>query len=269
MIDDSWKALSPERASALTDARLQVHHAAQLVTAFGISYLTPTHDDSHTNLAWVAELGALASRSLNGVRLTLRVRDLTFEVGGRSLPARGRDVAAVADWIRGALSAQGVDASRYSLDRHYEIPSHPVADGAAFDASEADLEQLSRWFADGALLLERLRARDSRASEVRCWPHHFDIATLITVGDERTVGVGLEPGDESYDEPYLYVNMSPRPRARAVSAVPLAGEGSWHTEGWIGAVLPGSRLRPDAEAQEAQATAFIESAVAAALALLG
>ena len=82
----------------------------------------------------------------------------------------------------------------------------------------------------------------------------------------KTVGVGLEPGDAYYDEPYFYVTASPRPPAAAATA-PLAGDGSWHTHEWVGAVLPGSRLRP---AQiESQPSAFLDSGIAACRQLVG
>ena len=50
--------------------------------------------------------------------------------------------------------------------------------------------------------LEGLVAVTPHASEVRCWPHHFDIATLIEVvgatGAEpaHTIGAGMGPGDQ-------------------------------------------------------------------------
>jgi hypothetical protein len=82
---------------------------------------------------------------------------------------------------------------------------------------------------------------EPNASEVRCWPHHFDIATLIEVARGKTIGVGMEPGDVYYDEPYFYVNLHPRPAAPPTAL--LGGHGTWHTHEWIGAVLPVSRLK--------------------------
>lgn len=264
----SWKLLRSEQATALTDARLQLHHGAQLVSAFGVSFLPSADDDSHTNLEWVRDRSALASRSFRDVRVALRVEDFVFEVANESFAARGKRASEVSEWIRGTLSSAGLDADRYTLDRHYEIPSHPVADGAAFNPREEHLGELSRWFDNGALVLGRLRATDPRASEVRVWPHHFDLGTLITLGRGRAVGVGLEPGDRYYDEPYFYVNMSPQPAPDAVADISLGGEGVWHTHEWIGAVLPGSRLSFGGGRQELQISQFIESAVQGATTLL-
>ena len=103
-------------------------------------------------------------------------------------------------------------------------------------------------------------------SEVRCWPQDFDIATLIKVVPERTIGAGLEPGDHYYDEPYFYVHMDPDPSPAQVRSRPLWGRGKWHTREWVGAVLQGSRL-DGASAQERQVREFIDSAISACRAL--
>lgn len=272
MTPSSWAPVSPAAARSLADARRQLHHAAQLATAFGISFLPPRGDDSHTNLEWLPETGALASNALHDVRVALRVAELTLELqvpraarnggdaGSALFPLTGRTLEDGAAWIRERLAAARLDRSRYTLARHYEIPPHAVASGAAFDADAAALDELARWFGNAAALFERLRAGNPTASEVRCWPHHFDIATLMTIAPGRTVGVGLEPGDAYYDEPYFYVNMHPSPRADALTTQPPGG-GSWHTREWIGAVLPGSRLVEGAHAQEGQARAFLDGAI--------
>ena len=271
------KLLDPSLAASLSDARGQAHHAAQLATAAGISFLPHQADDSHTNLEWMASLGALASHVVPGTspfRLAVRLADLTVLVLDAnaavlsSLPLHGRTIADAANWIRARLSELGVDGREYTLTRHYVIPAHPVADGATFDASDRTrLEQLSRWFACASEAFESIRRATPEASEVRCWPHHFDIATLIDLGSGRTIGVGLEPGDVYYDEPYFYVNMTPQPAAAALTAR-LDGKGTWHTNEWIGAVLPGSRVVAGDD-QSSQTNAFLSSAIAAARVLTG
>jgi hypothetical protein len=269
--------LNPKAGPTLSDARLQFHHAAQFATAAGISYLPKRADDSHTNLEWLAEDGMLASNSIPAptpFRIVVRARDLLLrflDPRGDSLaelPLDGRTIAEVERWIRARLPELGADAGRFTLARHYEIPRHAVDGGAAFDTSDVDaFEQLAAWFDTAAVSLEHVRqsVRDAEASDVRCWPHHFDIATLITVSAGQTVGVGLEPGDVYYDEPYFYVNMSPSPATAPKRA--LAAHGSWHTHEWIGAVLPVSRLTTSNTRDEIGA--FLRSAVTACRAELG
>jgi len=256
----TWKAVDPSAAGRLSDARRQLHHAAQLATAFGISFLPKKPDDSHTNLEWIEADNALASNSLGENRIAIRIPDLTLMCGGKSLPLRGTTIANAAEWVRARLSDAGLDGDKYTLERHYEIPDHPVASGAKFDAQGDDLGQLSHWYSNAASVFDKIRSRDPNASDIRCWPHHFDIATLIVPGVGKSVGVGLEPGDTYYDEPYFYVNMYPSPAANELPEPPDGG-GMWHTKEWIGAVLPGSRVRSDASEQESQVDQFLQSAI--------
>ena len=90
---------------------------------------------------------------------------------------------------------------------------------------------------------------------------------LLQLDAPRSIGFGLEPGDHYYEEPYFYVNLSPAPAA-GTDLGALAGDGSWHTREWIGAVLPGSRLAAASAEQERQVHAFLESAIGACRKLL-
>jgi hypothetical protein len=266
-------ALTPKTAAHLSDARRQLHHAAQLATAAGISYLPPRPDDSHTNLEWLAATGMLASHvipSTKPFRIAVGATDLSLAVldaSNNSLAQtrlNGRTMSDAAAWIQDRLREIGTDPSRFTLRRHYEIPHHAVADGAPFDTRDtAAFQQLSAWYSLAADVFESIRRSTANVSDVACWPHHFDLAVLIDVASGKTIGVGMEPGDVYYDEPYFYVNLHPAPAASP--ATPLAGHGSWHTHEWIGAVLPVSRL--DANATD-DVRAFLASAIDACRAAL-
>ena len=267
-----WRPLHPELARDLSDARMQLHHAAQLVSAMGISYLPHAADDSHTNLGWIdGDVSALASHVVTATPpIQLAVRPDPFALlvleGGEPCDVfalHGRTVSEAETWVRQQLSARRLDAATYTLKKHYTIPPHPVDGTAAFDASAASaFEQLRAWYADASVVIEALVAKTPNSSPVRCWPHHFDIATLIEVAPktetapQKTISLGMEPGDGYYAEPYFYASMYPSPSA--VPQVALDGGGTWHSHEWIGAVLPGSRVSH--EDQRAQLTAFVESA---------
>lgn len=272
-----WQPVRPEEAAKLIDSRLQLHHAAQFGAAAGISFLPHLPDDSHTNLQWVPALGGLFSRVIPartpfrvGVRpVKLAVLMITNE--NRLIAEyrlHGRTIVETRDWIRSQIKLLGADGSRYTLARDYEIPKHDVMYGEAFDASDSShFEELSKWFANAAALLGSVTRSSLVASEIRCWPRDFDIATLIEVAPGRVIGVGLEPGDDYYDEPYFYVSMRPQPVASRTWSRPLWGGGSWHTFEWVGAVLPGSRLGA-ASSQERQIREFLDSALSASRTLL-
>ncbi|MBW1845378.1 MAG: hypothetical protein JRJ05_13630, partial [Deltaproteobacteria bacterium] len=76
----SWKTLGAVAPTELVDARLQLHHAAQVVASAGVTFLAPELDDSHPNLGWVESLGALMGHTLPGAdaQVGLRVADLTL-----------------------------------------------------------------------------------------------------------------------------------------------------------------------------------------------
>jgi hypothetical protein len=271
-----WHLLNPSLSRDLKDARLQLHHAAQFATALGISYLAPRPDDSHTNLGWDARHEALRSREVralsHSVRVAVRPRDMTLIVLldgtiGQRFPLHGVTISQVEAALRSALAAAGLDGRRLTLRRHFELPTHRVAGGEPFDTSRAaDFTELAHWYGNASTLLGDLRTRIG-SSEVRCWPHHFDIATLATIAPGRTSGAGMLPGDEMYPEPYFYVNASPDPGPDRTRRR-LEGGGTWNTDGWTGAVLTGSRLTADAPAQATQVRAFLDSAVEACADLL-
>ena len=262
-----WRAIHPQRARDLTDARLQLHHAAQIVTAMGISYLPKQSDDSHTNLGWLDEFSALASHPVqasSSIQLAVRPHPfalLLLENGetSASFTLDGHTVADAAAWVKDCVSKRGLDDGAFTLAKHYTIPSHPVGESASFNASDLQaFDELSAWFSDSSQILEAIVAVTPNAAPVRCWPHHFDIASLVEVAPGKTVGFGMEPGDVYYAEPYFYVNMYPFPAAAPTSSLP--GGGTWHSHEWIGAVLPGSRL--DRDGQREQVAAFFAASVA-------
>ncbi len=273
-----WSATAPELAHTLTDARRQLHLAVQFGATFGISYLPHEADDGHTNLGWDGATDALVSHPAAGTRgsvaVGVRVHDLALVVTRdgtlvHAVPLDGLTLVHATDRLRAALADEGLDPARLSLERHYEIPHHPVSDGAPFSVGDGRaLGELAHWFSNAAVALSDVAATMPDASSVRLWPHHFDIATLVRYGGTASTGAGLVGGDTYYDEPYLYVNAYPRPRAEQLTAT-LAGRGHWHTHEWIGAVLPGSRVRGDAAAQSAQVHAFLASALAACRGLVG
>ena len=52
----------------LTDTRLQLHWAIQLLTAAADATLEHAEDDSHSNLGWDADQGTLVTRSGVSIR---------------------------------------------------------------------------------------------------------------------------------------------------------------------------------------------------------
>ncbi len=130
--------------------------------------------------------------------------------------------------------------------------------------ADGSLVELARWFADGEALLRGVAEGWAGAAPVRVWPHHFDVGSVLPLGPAAgesapSIGIGLSPGDEGIDEPYLYV--TPWPAPETLPELPAGGR--WHREGWTGAVLTGSEIvaAGAGEPQVALATAFLTGTV--------
>jgi hypothetical protein len=288
-----WMAVGDRSPADLVDARLQLHWAAQLVSAVGTTLLPAAADDSHTNLEWLAESGrppAVASGLLAGqltldtprCRAALHADTLELhllEEHGTSVARRrlhGLTLSEGMGWLEQEIAAWRRQPLPVPLQRReLDLPDHAVAHGAPFCSDDVTaFAELTRWYGNADAVLRSLADRTPNASPVRCWPHHFDIATLITVepsppgAGARTIGVGLSPGDASYAEPYWYVTPWPHPDDPRLAT--LDADGEWHRSGWLGAVLLGSRVagEPSADTQARKVDAFLASAVQACRALL-
>lgn len=278
----AWSVVGSVDPIDLADSSLELHWAAQVVASAGQTFVEPRPDDSHRAMRWDFDQRALVSDPFAGsypFRVALRPADLTLVLLDRtgealgSLPLAGATRDDAYDWL-------GIGLATYMghlphLERpEYEMPGHPVAAGLAFGAGhERELGVLSTLYASAAELLEAFVSGRDDASPVRCWPHRFDISTRITVerdGDGRptkTVGAGLAPRGGGYDSWYWYVTPTPRPDAADLPAI--VGPGSWHTDGWTGAVLSARELLTADEAfREAMVRKFLDVSVEAAIRVL-
>ena len=260
----SWERTGAVDPRLLADARVQLHWAAQIAAGVGRTLVTPRADHSHTSFTWSAPLDALMQEPVREITCGLRLRDLTLIAIGS---------VATKFALRGRTLNEGFAFLESKLGetlRHpdVDLPDHAVARGATFDANEEHLAELARYYHDSALVLADVVRSDSRACAVRCWPHHFDIATLITLSghgeDARTIGVGLSPGDEGSSEPYYYVTPWPAPDPAHLGKLAL---GHWNTSGWIGAMLPASAFA-NVDHQEGLVRRFVSDACAQARAAL-
>ena len=192
------------------------------------------------------------------------------------LPLRGETLERALGWLTDEVNRHASNAlPSVLIPPDYELPQHPIADGAPFgDCERAALLELAAWYSNASAFMSVIENTTEGASPVRVWPHHFDIATLITLDPNetdpekaRSIGFGLSPGDDSYDEPYFYLNPWPFPEAVDLPA--LEGNALWHTDGWVGAILPAHRIASEETAEQAsQVSAYVISALPAVRAVL-
>ncbi len=280
-----WQPLPTVHPDALTEARLQLHWAAQVLASIGYTHLQQADDDGQSNMGWVDGMQLLAGRYLDDEptgfgSMTPAALKLAFhEPGGEEIvpiELRGRTLDEAYEAMESAI-AERRNQPKQTLKRpSYDLPDHPVADGAKFgDATEAALKALHAWFHDANLVMRDLRAKTEGATLPRVWPHHFDMGMLISLeghGDPqkgRSIGIGLSPGDDSDAAPYWYVAPYPTPDLGGDAPEPAVGE--WTTQGFVGMKLDAVTAIGDGAGpgQESLAREFVGDAVAVCRRLLG
>lgn len=279
MGEQNWQPLRAVEKRNLAQARLSAHYAAQWLARAARAYITPKPDDSHTNLGWDNGFGGFTTHPLpDGASLGLRLRDLTLVIigmNGGTLSLNGRTDADVRAWLGRCLTGRCLNAPALDALSPYEMPDFAVAGGAPYSIPGDDaLGMLAAWYANANLVLDDARqalvARGLNVPSVRCWPHHFDLDTLVyfatkTPDDVRTMGAGFSPGDEYYDEPYFYVSVYPAPDVPMLPRLPAIGH--WHAHDFTAAVAPAHRIVAATD-QKMEVESHLMEAVEAAIKIL-
>lgn len=276
---DGWRPVGAVDPRKLGDARHQAHNVVQWLARMALSYKEPADDDSHMALEWIDADSALVTGEIAPeLVLEFRIPEmvLQFKEGGKRvthpLALEERSPAKVEAWLLVELLHRGVDRQKLSKDLPYTIAGLMNGDGVDYthEGNEDALQELANWYANAALVLGRVSEENAALkpgpSPVRCWPHHFDIATLISLEKgksekARSIGVGLSPGDGYYGEPYFYVTPWPYPEPDNLPELP--GGSHWHAKDFVGAILPASEIIERKMAGE-DVDALLNAAVSAA-----
>ena len=232
---------------SITETRIQLHWAAQLLSAAADAKLEKKADDSHSNLGWEATDRQLVNRAGHAID----VAKFQLIAGSNEFPLHGITLDDSKVW----LSKKIGNSLQF---RDYEMPDHPVSQGAAFNPKTAELDSICSWFSLASQVLDG-------HGTVRVWPHHFDMGFWNPLEtEERSIGGGFSLGDGQYDQPYFYVNpygIEKPPQLPAVAA------GHWSNH-WFGAVLTAKELAAAGDDALLVSKRFIDDAVALCLELL-
>lgn len=244
---------------ALNGARDMAHKAVQIVTKAARANLEAKPDDSHSNLGWNDKFGAFMSQPMPGgngdLFVGLDIARLKLIVVQEDRLVSYLELASASDiyagkWLDDQLALSGLAATS-PVSLPYDLPASAAGIKTfSTDGLKDDLRTLSAWFSLADAKLTEFAASQRQLSpgpsQVRCWPHHFDIATYVGLEDgnaesARGIGVGMSPGDESYDQPYFYIN--PWPLLDASDLPDLPPPGHWHTQGFVGAIATAEKIQ--------------------------
>ena len=266
--------LRTTQPTELSSARAVAHAAAQLLTKAARANLTASPDDSHSNLGWDGEAQGFVSQPLPGangevyVGLSLVPFELSLidsATGASAYPLTGHTLAEAAAWLDDALNSVALKPAA-DVTLPYDLPGDVAAISKIPDTLPDGLRSIAAWFELADSAFKRLAADHAELkpgpSPVRCWPHHFDIATYVSLedGDSETakgIGVGRSPGDENYDQPYFYVNPWPHLDSTTLPEAPIPGH--WHTQGFVGAIATGEEVLSASQTEKAL-SGFLENA---------
>jgi len=272
----SWNDIPSFDENQLKNARLQLHHAAQIPAIIARSFLGEHHEDIHANLGWAQEINALVSRPIPGPSGNAFIA-LQFQHPGilileesfsTQIPLMGNNWNSLFNEVLEILAERGFDKGKISLEQPYknDLPAFETYE-SDFDLNNLEaFEVLGSYFSNSNAMLAEILADSTEASEIRCWPHHFDIASLLDLGKGKSIGIGMSPGDSSSTLPYYYVNMWPYPDTDKVS-LPALSSGKWNTEGWVGTLLNAEAFAGTPDQKEIIKT-FIKESVSAARELI-
>jgi hypothetical protein len=245
-----WSRLREPAPAKLVAARELAHYALYRVAQAAQANVPARPDDSHTALSWDEGLHALASQPFPGgakAGLSFAPLELIFVHDKKArLPLSGVSAAAADEWLDLALAKAGFKPAS-SVKLPYEITAKPFNEK---DHAQ-ELATLGRWFAAAADALAEARGRYAafKPGAALCWPHHFDLATLVSFDatGAKSIGIGVSPGDHYYPQPYLYVSTYPAPKDPKPEPLPC---GHWHTQDFFGAVATADELlaQPDPRA---------------------
>jgi len=280
--DTRWTELGVFEPLDLVDATAELHWAMQLLASAAQTFAEAAEDDSHRAVVWTAELSAFVGAPFAAaypLRVALRPSDLTLMILDRTgasvavLPLPGESLDEAHEWI-GLAAATYFGGAPPLLERpEYDMPVHPLQNGARFStAILPELRALAALYGSAAEMIRTVVSERSDASDVLCWPHHLDIASLLTVERDqggkmtKTIGVGLAPASAGISTWYWYVSPWPSPEA---TALPPLEVGAWSTGEWTGAVLTGEAVVALPPSERAEAVrAFLRASIEASFTAL-
>ncbi|MGI9543516.1 MAG: DUF5996 family protein [Cyclobacteriaceae bacterium] len=251
----NWYHLNVEEFQTIAKVRDELHQALQLVGMVSRSFLPPDPSDVHATSQWLNQSQSLAGNLVTGnhqLRMALRIVDTSLlfldanEQVIDQFPLANEYYSDVVQWVSSKLADEGFDISKFNQHLPYQIPAYDQ--NRSFTAFQDHiLSEFSGYFKNAHNLLGEIRS-EYQSSTIVCWPHHFDIATLITLKPDpdpekaKTIGLGLSPGDSYYDLPYFYLNTWPYLTKEQIQNETWSSAGTWHTKDWIGAVLPADKI---------------------------
>ena len=253
--ENNWKRLTLSFSDKMKDALQQQHHAAQYLALVGRHLIPQQPDDSNTNMEFIPETGMLVGNPLsNGLKLGLQLADLQLKVldevnrSLKTISLEGKTKKQGFAELKDSLYSLGIDITSFSDELHYEIPKHPLDEGAFFTVNnKACFTENLKYRYNARLILSEIASTIKNAEPVKIWPHHFDTGSFVSFAKNekgavsQTIGLGFAIPDSMVTEPYFYLSFWSEKTGKEPSFSPV-DSGKWMMPVWNGAVLALSEI---------------------------
>ena len=189
----------------MQEARLSLHFAVQPIASMGESIVEPQADFSHTSMEYNPEkntfLGARLQQS--GIRVGLDIENMyLFLIDSQEnilsdQKVFGATLNDLFDWLSNSLSLKGIANKGLGFPSYPEFPEHSLKNNAVFDENHIEDIRLIHLFYKNSFYLfqDFLDIHLAKFFPIRIWPHHFDMATLISFKEgylkESSIGIGF------------------------------------------------------------------------------
>ncbi|MFT4738895.1 MAG: hypothetical protein ACI8QD_002909 [Cyclobacteriaceae bacterium] len=276
LVNKEWYPLISVEKDDLHDAFETFHTAVQNISSVGRTFLPDQHsaDDDAATLIWVPGLWRLAGQWIPAAktfRSSISFKDFTIYLVDQKLNTLGslnlteKSYQESMLWLEQQIISLELSTNQLSTELPYELPLYAKHYKDPFNLISPTLAEIvGGYFHNTYLLLTAIKHEHELTTDVRVYPHHFDMEMKIILkktGDLSTdtyVRLGFSPGEPSI-EPYLYINSWPYPET---ADLPLAPAGSeWRVDDWVGLSYPISQLL-DTSNQAAEMAAFFSAGLA-------
>ena len=263
---NAWKIQTLPFDDNLKHTLLQQHQAAQYLALVGKHLIHQQADDSNTNMQFVADENLFLGNELpNGFKVALSLSDLTLCIRDKnkkplkSIPLYGKTKQEVFDELKQVLSDLGVDSSNFKNKLHYDIPPHPLDEGAVFKPEdEKYTNECIAYRHNAKIVLNEAAKKFQNPELIRIWPHHFDTGAFFPISKNekgellQSIGIGWAIPDGMIDEPYYYLSFWSEKALPNRDGFSALDSGKWMMPNWNGAVLKNSEIssHKTAEAQK-------------------
>ena len=254
MLDrDHWPQLDIIDLQYIKPVTHQLHQVVQLISALGKQYAPNCKDDSHTNMGWDIDQEWMIGISLSEAQHTqlaihpvsMRLIFLQSDQIIAETSFLNKTQEECLKWIKSVFQNHGIPVQQLTIDIHYDLPDHPVANGGTYEMLPLrGYRGFSKLKSIGKMALTVVTNQFPQASSTCIWPHHFDLGTYIPLAQNeagevtKSITTGMAIADQYSSSPYLYLNpWDSNDHLHTTPFPTITGPAFWHQKDFISAFL--------------------------------